>query len=464
MLMGDVFERLVDRAPLPMMARMLLERALDAEHVNELFERVAAEQYTRKVLFADIVTLMCCVVTRLHRSVHVAYHKYKGALSVSLAAIYDKLKGIEPAVSAELLRDNAVRLSEVIQELHVELTPLVPGYRTRIVDGNAFGATEHRLDVLRETTSGPLPGKALVVYDAECDLAIDMLPCEDGHAQERSLFGALLERIHAGELWIADRNFCTQAFLTGINERGSTFLIRRHASLPVTELDELVAAGTCESGEVFEQAVRVGSEEHGIVVRHIVLDLARATRDGDRKLSLLTSLPVQAADAATLAEQYRKRWRIESMFHDLTTTLRCEVKGLGYPRAALFAFTVAVLAANMLAAVRACMRAAHGLDVEEKLSTYALVDDLQGTFRVTEIVASEAEWACFSSVPLEEFLAMLIRCAKGIDIKRYPKAKTRPRKPKSPRAVSNDPPHVSTYRLLRQKQEKRSKTDKRMAA
>jgi len=38
--------------------------------------------------------------------------------------------------------------------------------------------------------------------------------CEDGHAQERSLLGAVLATVAADELWIADRHVCPRAFLS----------------------------------------------------------------------------------------------------------------------------------------------------------------------------------------------------------------------------------------------------------
>ncbi len=43
-------------------------------------------------------------------------------------------------------------------------------------------------EVLRAIGAVALPGKSLVVLDPELRLAINVFPCEDGHAQERSLF------------------------------------------------------------------------------------------------------------------------------------------------------------------------------------------------------------------------------------------------------------------------------------
>lgn len=62
--------------------------------------------------------------------------------------------------------------------------------RTR--SANAIAATEHHLKALREISSAPLPGQSLVVLDPSLMLAVDVFACEDGHAQERSLFDEVL--------------------------------------------------------------------------------------------------------------------------------------------------------------------------------------------------------------------------------------------------------------------------------
>ena len=46
-MLGKIFQRFVERSPISVMARGLLERVLDSNKVDELFERVAKRQYTR---------------------------------------------------------------------------------------------------------------------------------------------------------------------------------------------------------------------------------------------------------------------------------------------------------------------------------------------------------------------------------------------------------------------------------
>jgi IS4 transposase len=50
---------------------------------------------------------------------------------------------------------------------------------------------------------------------------------------------------------------------------------------------------------------------------------------------------------------YRKRWKLETLFQVLTENLCCEINTLGYPKAALFTFCIALVAYNVLSAVKA---------------------------------------------------------------------------------------------------------------
>lgn len=54
-------------------------------------------------------------------------------------------------------------------------------------------------------------------------MIVDLVQCEDAHAQERTIMETLLESAQPGDLWIADLNFSMRAILTGWQRRGSTF-------------------------------------------------------------------------------------------------------------------------------------------------------------------------------------------------------------------------------------------------
>jgi hypothetical protein len=90
---------------------------------------------------------------------------------------------------------------------------LLAGYRVKILDGNWLAGREHRLAETRSQTAAPLPGKALAVFDPALDVIVDLEPSADAYTQERAVLPAVLERVQPGELWIADRNFCSRGLL-----------------------------------------------------------------------------------------------------------------------------------------------------------------------------------------------------------------------------------------------------------
>ena len=259
MVLGEIFERFARQSPVTVMARAALEHALAPEAIDALFEQTAERQYTRTLLFSSVVDLMAAVVARVQPAVNAAYRARAEALGVSLRAVYDKLDRTEPGVSAELVRHTARTLGPVITAMGGERTAWLPGYSIKILDGNHLAGTQHRLKELRTTGAGALPGKALVVLDPQAMLVTEVFPCEDGHAQERSLLDQVLEAIRPGEVRIADRNFCTTGFLFGIARRDGCFVIRQHgATLFIEEMGQRRSCGRSGTGSVFEQEMRLG--------------------------------------------------------------------------------------------------------------------------------------------------------------------------------------------------------------
>ncbi len=55
------------------------------------------------------------------------------------------------------------------------------------------------------------------------------MPVEDAYTNERILYTDVLSLVKANDLWLADRNFCTDDYLSGIKAREAFFLIRHHA-------------------------------------------------------------------------------------------------------------------------------------------------------------------------------------------------------------------------------------------
>ena len=315
MLLNRVFEPFIKEKPICVMARGVLQRLLDPGAVDQLFARTAQRQYTNELLFSSLVDLMSRVVLGQEPSVHAAYRTLEAQLPVSDQSIYNKLQHVELAVSAALVQESARRVAPVLRALHASLSPLLPGYRVRFLDGNHLAATEHRLAELRRTWAAPLPGTVLAVLDQEHMTVTAVVLTEDGHAQERALFDQIYPLVRKGDVWVADRNFCTLGLVWSVKGRGGFFVLRQHGNLHGTLLGASKSKGRCATGWVWEQRLRLRNEDGEVlVVRRITVVLDQPTSDGDTAIYLLTNLPAKKATAIRVAEVYRKRWTSEGLF------------------------------------------------------------------------------------------------------------------------------------------------------
>ena len=451
MLLGRVFDRFVQDSPITVMFRGALERALAIEQLDALFKDTAERQYQRTLLFSSVVDLMSLVVCKIRPSVRASYQALQEQMAVTLRAVYDKLDRLEPGISAALVQHSADRLLPVLRELKGGLKPLLRGYRVRILDGNHLAATEHRLKELRPLAAGPLPGQTLAVLDPQWQLITQVVPEEDGHAQERALLPAVLEMVEAKDAWIADRNFCTTDFLFGIHTRKASFIIRQHAqNLSWKRVERERARGRCDTGKLYEQMVELtGADGQRLRVRRITLKLDKPTRDGDWEIHILTNLPEWVANAKRIAALYQKRWKVEIAFGELTTILQCEVDTLAYPKAALFAFCVAIVAYNILSVVKGALRAVHGEEtIEAELSPYYVADEVAGTYRGMMIAIPEQHWQIFAEMSAREMAQVLKKLAKEVRLEAFQKSPRGPKKPPTKKQYNKRQPHVSTARIL----------------
>jgi hypothetical protein len=451
-ILGAVYDSFAQKTPVAVMAMATMERCLNPTLIDQVFDQTAQTQYTRKLLFSTTFTLFCEVVCNVHRSVNAAYQAHADELTASVVALYDKLKHTEPAVLSGLVRRTAQELEPGVAQTGGALPSPLPGRRVRILDGNCAAATQRRLKVLRGVQDAPLPGKALVVLDPASRLIVEVLACEDGHAQERRLFEAVAALIQAGDLWIADRNMCTLGWVGTVASKLAFFVVRQHGNFPLEPMEAFHPVGRNASGEVSEQRVRVqlpdGQTREWRRVR-VVLD--KPTRDGETEIMLLTNLSVEEADAFQVAQLYLERWTIERVFQEIEATLHNEINTLAYPRAALFGLCIGFVAWNALAVIKAAMRAAHGAQtVETQLSGYYFVDELESTRRGLEIALPTRAWDAFRQMAAAEFAAWLVGLAKNMFLARYKKHPRGPKRPQPPRVRLGRGPgsHVSTALLL----------------
>jgi hypothetical protein len=448
MVLGEIFERFVQQSPICVMQRAVMENLFAPEKLDAIFQDAAEVQYERELLFSTLVDMTSLVVCRISPSIHAAYERLRERIPVTVKAVYDKLRGVELSTSRALVQHTAREAEGLIERMKGVCGALLPGYRVMILDGNHLRGTDHRLEVLRGTAAGALPGQALALLDPQRMIIKDVILCEDGHAQERSLLPQVLPLLQPGDLLIDDRNFCTLSFLLGIAERKACFITRQHGRMPWRALGARRSIGKCETGHVYEQAVLLTENGRELQVRRVTVELKKPTRDGDTEIHLLTNLPASRVKAARVATLYSKRWTLETAFQELTVHLRCELNSLGYPKAGLFGFCVAVACYNLLAILKGALRGVHGEEaVQKTLSNYYVTEEIRTVYGGMMIALPPEEWVALQTISAAELSKLLRHWAGCVELGAYRKHPRGPKKPR-PKRPNAKFRHVSTKKLL----------------
>ena len=451
MVVSRIIERFVEKSPVAVSVRALLERVITPEKLNQLYDEAVETQYTRELLFSTVFDLMGKVVTKVFPSINAAYQDKKDEIGVSITSVYNKLNGLDISASRALVEQTGQDLQAIIKQLQGECKPWLPGFRVKMLDGNCIEATERRLKVLRNKAAGALPGKSLVVYDPALEMAINVFPCEDGHAQERSLLPEVQSVVEENDVFVMDRNFCVREFLLKIAAKKAFFICRQHQQLPYEPESDLDFVGESDTGKVYEQWIRVKDNEGTETrVRRMVLKLKKSTRDGDREISIVTNLTKNTVNAVVVCDLYRRRWSIETMFQELESHLHSEINTLSHPRAALFGFCIALVSYNILAVVKAAMRSEHGEEyIQNNVSGYYIAGELGRCYEGMAIAVGEEDWEVFQSADQQVFVSWLKEIARGMKLQRYKKHKRGPKRSQPKKEFKKDEPHVSTARLLK---------------
>lgn len=183
-------------------------------------------------------------------------------------------------------------------------------------------------------------------------------------------------------------------------------------------------------------------------VRRVTVVLEKPTRDGDRAIHILTNLPAKKVPAVRVAEVYGKRWTIEGLFFEAAQTLSCEIDTLCYPRAALFACCLGLLACNAVALLKGALRAEHGEEgVSQQLSASYLVVESRQSYAGMMVAIPAVHGSIFAGLTDGQMARVLRDMARRVSLQRYRKTPRGPKKP-PPRRRSKHGEHVATSQLI----------------
>ena len=184
------------------------------------------------------------------------------------------------------------------------------------------------------------------------------------------------------------------------------------------------------------------------MVRRVTVALDEPTRDGDTAIHLLTNLSGAAATACQVAELYRRRWTIEGLFLEVSQTLDCEIKTLAYPKAALLALCLGLVAYNAVALLKAALRAAQGAAAVDQLSGYYLALEIRQTYDGMMVAIPAEHWAVFGSFSDAQLARVLKELALKVSLPRYRKHPRGPKKKPPRRTKYKNGEHVATAKVI----------------
>jgi len=149
------------------------------------------------------------------------------------------------------------------------------------------------------------------------------------------------------------------------------------------------------------------------------------------------------------AQVPRQSFTRQTAFQELTLHLNSEINALGYPRAALFGFCVALVAYIIMAVLKAALRSVHGAqNIEENFSGYYLADELSGLYRGMMVTIPASNWIVFSRLTQAELIELLRALAENVNLSRFQKHRRGPKKAAKKRKTDKRTPHVSTARVI----------------
>jgi hypothetical protein len=442
----------LERLPLAHAALRVLHFALEADALDDLFERHRGRGYEHHLSFSTLVHLLRDALLSPTDS---ARQTFEAAVAderspVSEAALYGKLARIPTAVSQALLAEATPRMQTLSA---ASVDPLPPSLQRHVVlafDGKKLKHVKKRLKPLRDLWGQLSGGRLLVVQDVATRMALAFAAAEDGEEAEANLVEGAVQQVRARDgvrprLWLGDRLFANLVQMERLTQSGEQFLLRYQSRTTFHAVAMAERRGVTTEGCVWREEwgwLGHPSDPRRRLVRRVHLE-----RPDAEPLVLITSLlNAQRYPAVDLLEAYRRRWGIETLFQDAT-----QVFGLKHligttPRAMILQASLVFLMANGVRVLLGHLAATTRRPVRSistQLVFRAIVKELMAWAVLSEGVP---DWA---TRDVETLRAELIRKMESAWVDRWVKQPTVKRPQKPPRTQELKGGYSSVYRVLR---------------
>jgi len=144
----------------------------------------------------------------------------------------------------------------------------------------------------------------------------------------------------------------------------------------------------------------------------------------------------------------RQSFTRQTAFFELTTTLSCEIRTLGYPKAALLAFCLALVAYNAVAVIKAALRGVHGKQQgNDAVSSYYLALEIRQTYDGMMVAIPAPHWEVFQAMSPAALAEVLRELAAAVKLSKYRKHPRSPKKKPPASTAYKNGSHVATASL-----------------
>lgn len=470
----NFFREVLTRLPLADAVFQLLGYALNEPFLADCFARHRGQCYEDTLSFAKLVEIVTDALLVHQGSARQALleAQKQDTLPICKEAFYGKLRRLPLALSVAFMSAASRRLNELLPVQTNPLPSSLHGHQVRIIDGKKTKHIAKKLKLTRDRAGQLFGAKLLAAYDPATRLIQTVSVHADGEKNDAPLVPDLLAQARSlgsskPVINVADAQFCDLVQISHYRQAGEHFALRYHpklhfhadASQPARQFKD------SKGRQVIEEYGWLGSpaDKRRAFVRRVTWK-----RSNHKDLSIVTDLtqrtpqqqtttpePISASD---LIDLYLTRWKIETVFQDVTVIFGLRKLIGSTPEATAFQAAFCMVVYNAIMVVKSYVAAVQPKpmsvdDVSNKMLFISIVKQLTALSELVPAV-SLAEMMV-PPTTAEAAVAYLRERLTGLWETAWKKARN-----KNPRTYGPKPKgsgaHTSVYRVL-QEHKKQSK-------